>query len=44
MYLFGFLLLVAVGKDADIVIFDKEINIKHTFVSGKNVYQKEEII
>ncbi len=28
------------GKDADIVIFDDQINIKHTIVNGKVVYQK----
>lgn len=28
------------GKDADIVMFDKEINIKQAFINGKNVYNE----
>jgi N-acetylglucosamine-6-phosphate deacetylase len=30
------------GKDADIVIFDEDINIRHTLVGGEIVYSKEE--
>lgn len=30
---------LAVGKDADLVILDEEIQIKHVFVSGKEVYK-----
>lgn len=29
---------IEVGYDADIVIFDKEINVEHTFVKGKKVH------
>lgn len=28
------------GKDADIVVFDKEINIKMTVVKGRTIYEK----
>ncbi|MDB5250414.1 MAG: nagA [Segetibacter sp.] len=28
------------GKDADIVVFDKEINIKMTMVKGRTIYEK----
>jgi N-acetylglucosamine-6-phosphate deacetylase len=30
---------LAVGKDADIVIFDNQINISHTIVSGKLIFE-----
>ena len=29
---------IALGKQADLVIFDKNINIKNTFVSGVKIY------
>lgn len=29
---------IEIGYDADIVVFDKEINVKHTFVKGKKVH------
>ncbi len=32
---------VTVGKDADLVIFDDEINIQHTLVGGNVVYQSQ---
>ena len=28
---------LAVGKDADIVILDKHLNVKHVFVNGKRI-------
>ncbi|TLV00676.1 N-acetylglucosamine-6-phosphate deacetylase [Dyadobacter luticola] len=31
---------LAAGKDADIVIFDQNINIQRTIVAGKTIYQK----
>lgn len=34
---------LAPGKDADIVIFDSDINIKMTIIKGKVVYEKETI-
>lgn len=33
---------LSVGKDADIVIFDAQINIKSTIIGGKIVYQEKE--
>ena len=35
---------IAKGKDADIVIFDDNINIQATFIKGKEVYSKEVLI
>jgi N-acetylglucosamine-6-phosphate deacetylase len=32
---------LAKGKDADVVIFDKNINIQMTMVNGKIVYRKK---
>jgi N-acetylglucosamine-6-phosphate deacetylase len=31
---------LSVGKDADVVIFDPQINIKHTIVSGRLIYSR----
>ncbi|MFA4868710.1 MAG: N-acetylglucosamine-6-phosphate deacetylase [Pedobacter sp.] len=31
---------LTIGKDADVLIFDQEINIQHTIVDGKVVYSK----
>jgi N-acetylglucosamine-6-phosphate deacetylase len=30
------------GKDADIVIFDDQVNIRYTIIGGNPVYRKEE--
>ncbi|GAA0720863.1 N-acetylglucosamine-6-phosphate deacetylase [Clostridium malenominatum] len=30
---------IEVGKDADIIIFDDELNIKHTIIEGKTIFQ-----
>lgn len=30
---------IKVGKDADIIVFDDDINIKYTFINGNNVYR-----
>ena len=34
---------IAPGKDADLVIFDKNFNVKFTVIGGKIVYQKKEL-
>src|SRR5690606_19678071 len=33
---------MTVGKDADIVIFDKDINIINTIIEGKSIYKNED--
>lgn len=35
---------ISVGKDADIVIFDREFDVKATMVHGKIVYEKKDFI
>jgi len=35
---------ITVGKDADLVIFDSEINIEMTMVKGKVIYEREEAL
>ncbi|WP_293914071.1 MULTISPECIES: N-acetylglucosamine-6-phosphate deacetylase [unclassified Sphingobacterium] len=32
---------IAIGKDADLVFFDKDINIHRTIIQGRSVYEKE---
>jgi N-acetylglucosamine-6-phosphate deacetylase len=32
-----------VGKDADVVIFDKDIRIETTIINGKVVYTRESV-
>ena len=31
---------IAVGKDADIILFDKDINVSMTMIDGKVIYGK----
>jgi N-acetylglucosamine-6-phosphate deacetylase len=31
---------IAIGKDADLVIFDEDINIEKTIIKGKVIYAK----
>ncbi|WP_353135999.1 N-acetylglucosamine-6-phosphate deacetylase [Pseudopedobacter sp.] len=33
---------ITIGKDADIVIFDEDINIINTIIEGKSIYQNED--
>ncbi len=33
---------LAVGKDADLVIFDEDFNVQYTFIGGKIVYARED--
>lgn len=32
---------IAIGKDADVIIFDDNINIKRTIIGGKTVFINE---
>ena len=32
---------IAPGKDADIILFDSDINVKRTIIGGKTVYTNE---
>ena len=31
---------IAAGKDADIIIFDEDINVQRTIIGGKTVFEK----
>ncbi|MNF11048.1 isoaspartyl dipeptidase [compost metagenome] len=31
---------LTIGKDADVLVFDQEINIQHTIVGGKIIYSR----